>query len=293
MCARLDRQIVSGMTETTAAADHPSTPLFVRPSEGRMLAGVCAGIARRWNLDVTLVRIATVVLVLLSGVGLAAYIAAWLLTPSADAPAPLAADSSWAARVSRRGEGVVRRIPRLLLFVVGLIVLLSVAHSWWLSVPVGLTVIVAGVLVLLFGTRLGRWTVGIAALLVALLATGIGVAGPHLGTRTYNVAPVDDLHSSYDYGAGTVRLDLSALTSVTGEHRTSVKLGRGDVKVTLPAGVPVLVHARSAFGSVKVNGHRVSGVDAEQTVPIGAGTATATDRLVIDVSVGAGSVTVR
>jgi phage shock protein PspC (stress-responsive transcriptional regulator) len=257
-----------------------------------MLAGVCSGIAKRWNLDVTLVRIAAVVLALLSGVGVAAYVAAWLLTPSDDAPAPLAADSRWATRLSRRGDGVVRRIPRVLLFVVGVIVLLSIAHSWWLSAPIGLAVLVAGILVLMFGTRLGRWTVGIAALLVALLATGIGIAGPHLGTRTYNVASVDDLRSSYDYGAGTVRLDLSALTSVTGEHRTSVKLGRGDVKITLPAGVPVLVHARSGFGSVKVDGHRVSGVDAEQTVPIGAGTATATDRLVIDVTVGAGSVTV-
>src|SRR4051795_10465809 len=76
------------MTETTATADHPSNPLFVRPTEGRMFAGVCAGVAKRWNLDVTLVRIVAVVLTLLSGVGLVAYVAAWLLTPSADGPAP-------------------------------------------------------------------------------------------------------------------------------------------------------------------------------------------------------------
>src|SRR6476659_2584197 len=106
------------MTETTAQIPGPqgptapsSTPLFVRPSEGRILAGVCAGIADRWQLDVTLVRIAAVVLTLLSGVGLVAYLAAWLLTPSSDAPAPLAADGELAGRVSRRGESVVRRLP--------------------------------------------------------------------------------------------------------------------------------------------------------------------------------------
>jgi len=258
-----------------------------------MLAGVCAGIAERWNLDVTLVRIVAVVLVLASGVGLAAYIAAWLLTPSADGPAPLAADSTWARRLSSRGEGVVRRVPRVLLIVVGVIVLLTAMHAWWLSVPVGLTVVFAGVLLLVFGTRLGRWTVGIAALLVALLATGAAIAGPHLGTRSYHITTVDDLHSSYDYGAGAVRLDLSAIPSVAGEHHTSIKLGRGDVTVTLPPGVPVLVHGRAGFGSVKIDGHRVSGFDAEQTVPIGAGTSTATDRIVLDISVGAGSVTVR
>jgi phage shock protein PspC (stress-responsive transcriptional regulator) len=293
MCAARFQRIVMAMTETTATADHPSTPLFVRPREGRMLAGVCAGIAERWNLDVTLVRIVAVVLTLLSGVGLAAYVAAWLLTPSVDGPAPLAADSDWAKRVSRRGEGVVRRVPRVLLFIIGVIVLISLVHTWWLAAPIGLTLLVAGVLMLLFGTRLGRWTVGIAALLVALVVAGVGIAGPHLGTRTYKVTSVDDLHSSYDYGAGAVRLDLSGITAVTGEHHTSVQLGRGDVRISLPAGVPVLVHARAGVGSVKVNGRRVSGFDAEQTVPVGAGTATATDRIVLDISVGAGSVTVR
>src|SRR3954454_23593971 len=101
------------MTETTATADQPASPLFVRPTEGRMFAGVCAGVAKRWNLDVTLVRIVAVVLTLLSGVGLAAYVAAWLLTPSVDGPAPLAADSDWARRVRpREGGGVFLAPPR-------------------------------------------------------------------------------------------------------------------------------------------------------------------------------------
>lgn len=281
-----------GMTQTTATADHPSTPLFVRPTEGRMFAGVCAGVAKRWDLDVTLVRIVTVVLTLLSGVGFAAYIAAWLLTPSVDGPAPLATDSEWAHRLGRRSDGMLRRIPRVLLVIAGVVVLLAVSHSWWLGVPVG-AIVTVGVLLLLFGTRLGRWTIGIGALVIALLATAIAVAGPHLGTRTYSVASTSDLHSSYDYGAGTVKLNLSAITSVSGEHRTSVRLGRGAVVVTVPQGVPVLVHARAGVGSVKVAGHRVSGIDAEQSVPIGDGTSTATDRIVLDITVGVGSVTVR
>ena len=281
------------MTETTATADQPSNPLFVRPTEGRMFAGVCAGVAERWNLDVTLVRIVAVVLTLLSGVGLVAYIAAWMLTPSVDGPAPLAANSDWARRLGRGSDGALRRMPRALLLIVGVIALIALAHSWWFGIPVGGVVLLSGVLVLIFGTRLGRWTVGIAALIVALFATVIGVAGPHLGTRTYSVASASDLRSSYDYGAGTVRLDLAAISSVSGEHKTTVRLGRGAVVVTVPQGVPVLVHARAGLGSVKIDGHRVSGVDAEQTVPIGDGTATATDRIVLDITVGAGSVTVR
>src|SRR5947209_8820531 len=161
------------MTETTATADHPSNPLFVRPTEGRMFAGVCAGVAKRWGLDVTLVRIVAVVLTLLSGIGLVAYIAAWLLTPSVDGPAPLAADSDWARRIGRRSDGMLRRVPRALLFILGVILLITFAHTWWIGVPLGGVLLLSGALVLLFGTRLGRWTVGIAALVVALLATAI------------------------------------------------------------------------------------------------------------------------
>ena len=281
------------MTETTATADQPSSPLFIRPTEGRMFAGVCAGVAQRWNLDVTLVRIVAVVLTLLSGVGLVAYIAAWLLTPSVDGPAPLAADSDWARRLGRRSDGMMRRLPRALLLIVGVIALIALMHSWWFGAPIGGVVLLSGILVLVFGTKLGRWTIGIAALIVALFATVIGVAGPHLGARTYTVASTSDLRSTYDYGAGTVKLNLASISTVSGEHKTSVHLGRGAVVVTVPQGVPVLVHARAGVGSVKINGHTVSGVDAEQTVPIGDGAPTATDRIVLDITVGAGSVTVR
>src|SRR5881227_2660335 len=134
------------MTETTATADHPSNPLFVRPTEGRMFAGVCAGVAKRWNLDVTLVRIVTVVLTLLSGVGLVAYVAAWMLTPSSDGPAPLAADSDLAARF--RGRGVVRRLLKIALIVIAAAIVLSIVHTPWFGVPIGLLVFAAVLAVL-------------------------------------------------------------------------------------------------------------------------------------------------
>src|SRR3954453_22275944 len=148
------------MTETTATADQPANPLFIRPTEGRMFAGVCAGIAKRWDLDVRLVPPLAAALTLLSGVGTAAYVAAWLLTPSVDGPAPLASDSDWARRLGSRSAGMLRRIPWAWLLIVGAVLLIALVHSWWFGIPVGL-VLFAGVLVLIFGTKLGRWTVGI------------------------------------------------------------------------------------------------------------------------------------
>lgn len=53
---------------------------IVRTDE-RWIAGVCGGIARRWNIDVALVRGIAVVSLLLAGAGLVLYGAAWLLLP--------------------------------------------------------------------------------------------------------------------------------------------------------------------------------------------------------------------
>src|SRR4051794_10372908 len=295
MCGRAAQPHRRGMTETAAnpPLDPPTdNPMFIRPREGRMIAGVCTGIAQRWNLDLTLVRIVTVVLTLFTGVALAAYIGAWLLTPSTDAPAPLTADSKTAKWASRNGDRLMRRGPAIVLIVLAAIVLSGLAHALWFGAPVGFLVAVL-LLAIVVGTKRGRWVlVTVAALLAVGLAT-VGVFGAHLGTRTYTVATVDDLHDHYDFGAGKVNLDLSALTALSGRYRTDVRLGRGDVTVVVPQGVPVVVHGQSGLGSVVIDGHKGSGVDAEQPRAATAGVVTSEDRLFVDVVVGVGKVTVR
>ncbi len=55
------------------------------PDDGKV-AGVCAGLAAYFDADVTLVRLAWVTLSIIPGMlvgGVVAYIAAWVLTPSA------------------------------------------------------------------------------------------------------------------------------------------------------------------------------------------------------------------
>src|SRR3954468_12969016 len=294
MCEAGARPHRRGMTETAAnpPLDPPTdNPMFVRPREGRMIAGVCKGIAERWNLDLTLVRIVTVVLTLFTGVALAAYIGAWLLTPSTDGPAPLTADSKTAKWASRNGERLMRRGPGVVLVVLAAIVLSGLAHALWFGAPVGFLVAVL-MIAIIVGTKRGRWLlVTIAALLAVGLAT-VGVFGAHFGTRSYTVASIDDLHDHYDFGAGKVNLDLTALSAVSGRYRTDVRLGRGDVTVVVPQGVPVVVHGQSGLGTVDIDGHRVKGVDAEQSQSLGVDLATAEDRLVVDVVVGVGKVTV-
>ena len=273
------------MTENTESTETTTEhePLFVRPREGRMLAGVCAGIANRWNLDITLVRIGAVALTLISGVGLAVYLAAWLLTPSTDRPAAL--------RPGGRGTRWASRLPGLLLIVIAAIALAAVAHSVWWGAPVGL-LITALVIAVVVGTRRGRWFLVTVAGLVALALVTVGAFGAHFGTRDYIVSSISQLRDHYDYGAGRVNLDLTDL-GVTGRHRTEVRLGRGDVNVTVPSNVAVWVHGRAGIGSVTIDGHHVGGLDAEQGQLIGSGTQSDVDRLTVDVVVGVGHVDFR
>jgi phage shock protein PspC (stress-responsive transcriptional regulator) len=56
----------------------------VRPDEGRWVAGVCVGLARRWGLDPLLVRGLFVVAGIVTGVGLGLYGVLWLFLPHPD-----------------------------------------------------------------------------------------------------------------------------------------------------------------------------------------------------------------
>ncbi len=49
-----------------------------------MLAGVASGIARYAGVDVTIVRIAFVLVTLVGGIGIPLYLASWLLIPDED-----------------------------------------------------------------------------------------------------------------------------------------------------------------------------------------------------------------
>lgn len=59
-----------------------TTKTLSRPRQGRMIAGVCAGIARRFGWDPTVVRIVVVVSCLLPGPQFLAYILLWVLMPN-------------------------------------------------------------------------------------------------------------------------------------------------------------------------------------------------------------------
>lgn len=57
---------------------------FARPRDDRRIAGVCAAVARRFDWDVTTVRVLTVLSILLPGPQVLAYVIAWIVLPNDD-----------------------------------------------------------------------------------------------------------------------------------------------------------------------------------------------------------------
>jgi phage shock protein PspC (stress-responsive transcriptional regulator) len=69
----------------------PERPALRRPFQDRMLAGVAAGLARYFGVDVTIVRIAFVVLTIVGGAGIPLYLAGLLLIPDEGSDQAIAA----------------------------------------------------------------------------------------------------------------------------------------------------------------------------------------------------------
>jgi phage shock protein PspC (stress-responsive transcriptional regulator) len=73
------------MNETTNQEQPPPDPRrLTRAREGRLVGGVCAGLGHYFNVDPIIFRIGAIVLTLVGGAGILAYLAALLLIPAED-----------------------------------------------------------------------------------------------------------------------------------------------------------------------------------------------------------------
>lgn len=67
----------------TSAGSGLVTQRLMRPREGRMIAGVCAGFALRYGWDPSLVRLVLLLAVFLgAGLPIGAYLLAWIVMPN-------------------------------------------------------------------------------------------------------------------------------------------------------------------------------------------------------------------
>lgn len=53
-----------------------------RSTSNKMIAGVCAGVGKYFNLDPTIIRVLYVLMVFFAGFGILLYLILWLVIPS-------------------------------------------------------------------------------------------------------------------------------------------------------------------------------------------------------------------
>ncbi|HVE25208.1 MAG TPA: PspC domain-containing protein [Sporichthya sp.] len=162
-------------------------------------------------------------------------------------------------------------------------------------------VVVAGAgLGLLISTRWGR-----ARWLIPLGVVGVLALPPTLFLDSYDgdwvdqehsaVAPADPagIASEYHYRGGRVLLDLSAVDFSGADVHTTVRVGAGELIVTVPAGVDVVTAVDLGLGDAEVFGTEEGGygvdLDRQDLGADGAGGGT----LTLDVEQGFGHVEVR
>jgi signal transduction histidine kinase len=133
-------------------------PRMKRAERGRVVAGVCAGIAGGLAVDATLVRLVFALLAFASGAGIAAYLGAWALLPAPGAQTPRRGRRIlgtillvWAGLLALRGLGLADSLLWPLALVGAGIVIGTGAHTFGLGLrraQLGaIVLIVAGVVV--------------------------------------------------------------------------------------------------------------------------------------------------
>lgn len=298
------------MSEHTHTIENGAVKRLERSRSDRMVAGVCGGLARYFDIHPAFYRVGFVVLTLLGGAGILIYAAAALVIPDEGKE-----DSVATAALRNRRD---RPWPLIGLALVGVALasLLSQATLW----PHGdawILLLVAGGAILWITRHSSRVATGDAAALAAedsrrlrrifkglAIAAGTIVAltlvaaavfasifhvhvGRGVGDRNYVVAGADDLHRNYRLGIGDMTVDLRNVRFHNGETHIGTRVDVGNLRVVVPTGVALRVNGDAQLGQVEVLGQTADGRNVDRHV-----VQTGQRVLVLDAHVGVGKVTV-
>jgi phage shock protein PspC (stress-responsive transcriptional regulator) len=286
-----------------------------RSRDDRMLAGVCGGLGRYFDVNPVLYRIGFVVLAVLGGAGILIYGAMALVIPNEGEHDSVASDV-----LRNHRQRPVALVGLALVAIAGIVLLSHVTLLRIHSDAFWAVVLLAGA-VLLWSQRRPRAEAAasapsapivdlapapprrrrrglrialatIAILILLAIAGGLAFTavylhpGDGIGQRTYRPLTAAALRDEYKLGVGELDVDLSRLGLPPGTTTVHMRVGIGQLHVTVPRGVTVRTLGKVSWGNATVLGHQESGHDVHTDV----GAARA--RLVLDGKVGIGQLEV-
>jgi phage shock protein PspC (stress-responsive transcriptional regulator) len=156
-----------------------------------------------------------------------------------------------------------------------------------------LTVVGAGLLVTSVWGRAG-WLILVGVLLLPVVAAtsvlnDLPVAG-QTGDRVERPRTLAEVRPGYQLAAGNLTIDLSQVRFGSRPTAVDAKVSAGEIRVLVPAGQPVTVHATAGAGEIRSFGRRDSGFQVRSDVS--SGRSERLGQLVLDLRVGVGSITV-
>jgi phage shock protein PspC (stress-responsive transcriptional regulator) len=284
--------------------EHATYRELRRSRSDRMIAGVCGGLGRYFDVNPVFYRVGFVVLTLLGGAGILIYGASLLVIPNEGERDSIAADV-----LHHHRQRPLALLGLALVAAAGVALLSHMSfqiHSgaFWVFALVG------GALILWSqrhgerplnadGTpaprRRRRLAIALASLGVLVLAAIAAVIafasiyvhlGDGVGDRSYSPATAAALHDDYRLGTGRLSLDLSSVDLRARTTTVDAHLGIGDLKVTVPHDAPVRVLGHVSWGDTDILGHQENGHNVSSDV------GSAEPRLVIDAHVGVGHILV-
>jgi phage shock protein PspC (stress-responsive transcriptional regulator) len=284
--------------------EHATYRELRRSRSDRMIAGVCGGLGRYFDVNPVFYRVGFVVLTLLGGAGILIYGASLLVIPNEGERDSIAADV-----LHHHRQRPLALLGLALVAVAGVALLSHMSfqiHSgtFWAFVLVG------GALIL-WSQRRGeptlnadgtpvprrrrRLAIALASLGVLVLAAIAAVIafvsiyvhlGDGVGDRSYGPATAAALHDEYRLGTGKLSLDLSSLDLPARTTTVDAHLGIGELEVTVPHDATVRVLGHVSWGDADLLGHEENGHNVSSDV------GSTEPQLVIDAHVGLGHILV-
>jgi phage shock protein PspC (stress-responsive transcriptional regulator) len=277
------------MSEQTHTLGNGTVKRLERSRSDRMLAGVCGGLARYFDVHPAFYRVGFVVLTLLGGAGIVIYAAAALVMPDEGK------EDSVATAALRNRRDRPWPLIGLALVAIAAAILLSRATLWphgdaWILLLLAGGAILwitrhgttaptadASTLAAEDSRRVRRVFKGLAiafGTIVALLFVAAAIfaavfhvhLGRGVGDRNYVVAGSQDLRGSYKLGIGNMTVDLSDVRFRAGETQVSTRVDVGNLRVIVPAGVALRVRGDAQLGQVEVLGESADGRNVDKSV---------------------------